>query len=107
MNVGIPSGIPPPAERRRPHQVQVVAQYDDGAGRLAGHETAHGGRQHHRVGAERGRDARQERRHVHAVALVEVDPAEEGGHRHAREPPEDESSRVPGHSRRREAREDR
>ena len=83
MNAGIPSGSSPPAQRGRPHQVEVVAQHHDRARGESGHDAAHRRRHHHRVGAELRGESRQQRGDVHPVAFVEVHPAEERRDRHA------------------------
>ena len=50
------------------------------------------------------REPRQQRGHVHPVALVEMDPSAEGGDRDAGEPPRISRPAWPGHAGRREPR---
>ena len=97
-------GIPPAAQRGHTHHVEVIAQDHDRAGRFAGHETPNGCREHDRVDAELACEPRQQRRHIHAVPLVEVHATEERGDRDAREVPEHEPTGVTGHARGREPR---
>jgi hypothetical protein len=96
-------GVAPPPQRRHAHHVQVIAHEHDGAGGLVGHEAPHRRCEHDRVDAELAGESRQQRGHVHAVALVEVHASEERGDRHAGQMSHHEPARVSGHARGREA----
>ena len=100
-----PVRIPPCTERRHAHQVQVITQDHDGSRLDARLEPAHGCRQDHRRRAQLMGETRQQRRDVHTVALVVVDPTAEGRDRDAGEATETEGARVARDAGRREPRE--
>ena len=68
-------GYAPSAQRRGPHHVQVIGEHDHGPAREARLDTSDRGRDDDGLGTELTREARQQRRHVHPVSLVEVHAA--------------------------------